>query len=106
MLIRSAAHFSVCACGEHGKLVTASGEESSEICSKENARRAFDQAVKDGKIADYETGEALRQINASSVADTEEDASLITHIKVGAMNEIKDYWMARAEEPIDPCHVN
>lgn len=106
MLIKSAAHFSVCACGQHGKLITADGEESRELCSKEKARRAFDQAVKNGKIGDYEVCEALRQINMSSIAETEEDAPLIAQVKVAAINEIEDLWMAQAEEPVDPHHIN
>lgn len=75
MIIKSAAYLDVCACGEHGKLITSNGEASRELCSKEKARRALDSAVEKGKILDYEIGVVLQQINASSLAATEEDAS-------------------------------
>ena len=86
MLISSAAHFVVCACGGHGKLVAANGEGSVELCSKEEARLVLDEGVKTGKISNIEVGEALRQINASSLAPREEDAKPIAHLGAGIIN--------------------
>ena len=80
LLISSAAHFAVCGCGKHGRLVTASGEESEELCSKEKARLALDEGIAAGKISAAEKGEALRQINVSSIANREVDATAIAHL--------------------------
>ncbi len=52
IIIGSAAHFVVCTCGGHGRLVTAAGEESVELCSKEKARLALGDGVKKGKISE------------------------------------------------------
>jgi hypothetical protein len=98
MLINSAAHFAVCACGGHGKLVTATGQESIQFCSKEKARQALDDAVGKGIIADYEVGEALRQINTSSLAEQDKDANLIAHITTDILNTSDAMWMDQTEE--------
>jgi len=111
MLINSAAHFKVCACGRHGKLITATGQQSAEVCSKVDARRALDEGVPKGTIASFEVGETLRQINASNVAEREREVTLIDHLVVEVFNadlEGKDQfelWPERKQEP-PPKYVN
>lgn len=106
MIIRSAAHFNICACGEHGRLVTADGEESREFCSKEIARRAFDEAVKNGRIAEYETGEVLRQLNASSLTENQEDVPVAALTKTAATNILHDICLEQVENLPSSKYLN
>jgi hypothetical protein len=107
MIIKSAAHLSICACGEHGRLITSDGEESRELCSRDEARRALDAGVKKGKIFEYEVGVVVQQINASSLAATEEDVSPIAHITTDLKNYVESAWMEELEKhPPDPLSIN
>jgi hypothetical protein len=89
-IIVSAAHFSVCQCGMHGRVITANGGVSPEVCSKETARKVLWQFAKDGKVADYEMGEASRQIDASALEENEEDVSRRNRLVVDMGNFIQD----------------
>jgi hypothetical protein len=87
-IISSAAHLRLCHCGKHGEIVTAAGLTSSEICSKKSAREALQQFARNKDIMECEMGEALRQINASSLKETDADASLAARITAEIFNSI------------------
>lgn len=65
MIIGSAAHFVVCECGQHGRVVLADGKTSSEVTCKDEAMMLVEAAVARGWISGFELPELKRQIATS-----------------------------------------
>lgn len=61
-LIRSAAHFSLCACGEHGRVITLTGEKSRDLVTKRRAYEALATFIAQDLVDPDEVSEAQRQI--------------------------------------------
>lgn len=72
----------------------------SHFARKKGARRALDEGVKNEKIANFEVGEELRQINVSSLAEREEDATIVAHLTAEMLNISDEIWMGRGEEAL------
>jgi hypothetical protein len=106
MLISSAAYFSVCKCGRHGWIITATGECSIAFCSKEMARDALSVAVKKNEIAADEQLIVSSQINDSPLAEEERDAAIGTRIKTEIINTVHEMRMKEAIELSQSEYVN
>lgn len=100
-IIGSAAHLSMCECGGHGRVITAKGEASPWICSKEAARAALCQFAEKREVAAYEMGEALRQIDASPLGETDGDAGPINRITAKLFN-LRELMACEAHNEADP----
>lgn len=92
-IISSAAHLDLCGCGRHGRIITATGESSIIFCSKERACEVLTEAVKENKIAADEKLIVSSQIDGSSLAEEECDASIGTRIRTETFNALHEMWM-------------
>jgi len=99
MIIGSAAHFLPCACKRHGKLVTANGESSHRLYSKEEARKALDDGVRKGTVTKIEIKEALRQINESELPEREDGITLIERLRDELSERIDSLVQEPDEDP-------
>lgn len=77
MIIGSAAHFKLCPCGLHGRLYSADGTATVNLCSKEDALTALDAGVEKGLITKDEVPEARRQIMTSDLPRYKDEITLI-----------------------------
>ena len=72
-LIRSAAHFAVCECGEHGRVITLTGEKSRDVVTKRRAYETLAKFIAHDLVDPDEINEARRQIADSSLPYENED---------------------------------
>jgi len=103
-MLFKAAYFDICQCGKHGRLVFANDETSGEFGSKEKAREALNLNVARGVVSKFEYGEALRQINQSSLAEREGDVGLLTHIALD-ITRLAEELGEEGEEADEPPHA-
>lgn len=81
MIIGSAAHFAECPdCGEHGHITLADGRRGPEVCGKDGALASMQVAIGFGWINEVEVPELKRQIQASSLSEKTEEATLYGHL--------------------------
>ena len=80
-IITSAPYFQVCKnkkCGRHGRIVIPSrGQESKEILTKRGGVESAEYAVQEGLIKSDESPELIRQINFSTVPNSDPDINII-----------------------------
>jgi hypothetical protein len=65
MIIGSAAHFVVCDCGTHGRIVLADGSTTNEVASIQAALAVMDALIKGNHVTDVEVPILRWQINSS-----------------------------------------
>lgn len=76
MVIGSASFFQVCPdCGQHGRIVLATGEASPEVFCKAEALKFMEAAVKNRLITEAELPELGRQIRLSHLPPTFKEAN-------------------------------
>src|ERR1700722_8804585 len=73
MLIPSAAHLEICACGNHARIVVSNGNESDYFSSKTQLRRIVDLATELEIVTPEEAPNLLEQINVCSLPEQDED---------------------------------
>jgi len=77
LVIESAAYFQLCDCGEHGRIVTASGFLGLEVCSRDEALLSLARCLKVGIVASDEMFEVGEQIGSSSLPAWQEEGGKI-----------------------------
>ena len=68
-LILLSAHFKVCDCGQHGKVVFPNGKESDDVLSKADAMTLIDKLRKGKRVSREEVLALKEQVNGSSLPD-------------------------------------
>jgi len=100
-LIASAAHFVVCECEKHGRVIAADGKEGFDVCSQEDALASIERGVECGFITEIELRELKRQVGASPLPRCSRDAHPLAVIVSEYKNIASRVLLTECEEYLE-----